>query len=428
MSKAPWWREPTKAQWISFGAAWAGWVLDAFDFTVFLLVMPEIAKEFGVTYAATAASITLTLLFRLLGGAVAGAMADRWGRKLPLMISVVWFAVCDGAVALAPSFEWVLALRILFGFGMGAEWASGASLAMENWPARSRGIASGVLQGSWAIGFLLAALVASVVVPAYGWRALFVVAALPALLVLPIRAWVPESAEWEKAKAAGNDAKSTGPSDASPSTSMRPLLGRIVWASILMGFGFGAYYGLTTTYVPLLESLGLPAAQRFHHVELFNVGMMAGAVACGTIAARRGVVWAVVPFALLSLFVIPAYVGLWPGLLAVGAILGGMFGAGYSGTTPLLLTQLFPAAQRAKCVGIVYHVGAVLAAPISIGIAALGEVEGLGLGRAMALVAGLCQLGLVGALWLRPKTLPASLVDDPSSAEPRPTLTLAEER
>src|SRR5690348_11778391 len=104
MSQKAWWLEPTRAQWISFLAAWLGWILDAFDFTIFLLVMPQIAKEFGVSMTATAGSITLTLLLRLLGGVIAGSMADRWGRKLPLMISVVWFAVCDGAVALAPSF------------------------------------------------------------------------------------------------------------------------------------------------------------------------------------------------------------------------------------------------------------------------------------------------------------------------------------
>src|SRR5688500_3856434 len=140
MRELSWWREPTRGQWCTFLAAWFGWVLDAFDFTIFILVMPDIAREFGVSATATTASITLTLLVRLLGGFAAGAAADRWGRKLPLMLSVVWFAVCDGAVFFAPSFAWLLVLRTLFGFGMGAEWTAGATLAMENWPERSRGI------------------------------------------------------------------------------------------------------------------------------------------------------------------------------------------------------------------------------------------------------------------------------------------------
>jgi len=98
-----WWREPTRAQWYTFAATWLGWVLDAFDFTIFLLVMPSIAREFGVSLTATAGSLTLTLLVRLLGGAAAGYAADRWGRRRPLMISIAWYALCDGAVAFGPA-------------------------------------------------------------------------------------------------------------------------------------------------------------------------------------------------------------------------------------------------------------------------------------------------------------------------------------
>ncbi len=230
---------PTKAQAITFAAAWAGWVMDAFDFTAFLLVMPEIEKTFGVKHTASAGAIALTLLMRLVGGYFAGKAADRWGRKLPLLVSVVWFAVCDGAIALAPSFTAILVLRTLFGLGMGAEWTSGTTLAMENWPKKTRGIASGVLQGSWAVGYLLAAAVSAFVVPRFGWRALFVVTALPALLVLPLRSWVPESEEWKKVAKARPEplrvlfAKHEG------------LLGRAVWGALAMSVGFGAYYALT---------------------------------------------------------------------------------------------------------------------------------------------------------------------------------------
>src|SRR5512138_3391847 len=106
----PWWREPTRAQWTNYGAAWLGWVLDGFDFCIFLFAMPQIAKEFGVAVSNTALSVTLTLLVRLAGGLLAGWVADRYGRRLPLMLSILWFAACDGAVAFAPSFAWVLAL------------------------------------------------------------------------------------------------------------------------------------------------------------------------------------------------------------------------------------------------------------------------------------------------------------------------------
>ncbi len=189
----PWWKEPTRGQWSAFSAAWVGWVLDAFDTTIFLLVMHHIAKEFDVGIAAVSGSMTLTLLVRLLGGYAAGWMADRWGRKLPLMLSLVWLAVFDAAIYFAPSFTAVVVLRTIFGFGMGAEWTAGTAMAMENWPVRSRRMASGLLQAGWPIGFLLAAVVAYFVVPAWGWRALFLFAAVPALLVLPIRWMVPDS-------------------------------------------------------------------------------------------------------------------------------------------------------------------------------------------------------------------------------------------
>lgn len=276
-----WWREPTRPQWVSFTAAWLGWVLDGFDFTIFLLAMRDISREFGVTYVATAGSITLTLLMRLAGGVAAGALADRFGRKLPLMISIVWFAVCDGAVAFAPSFAWVLVFRTLFGFGMGAEWTSGATLAMENWPERSRGIASGILQGSWAIGYILAAIAYASIVPAWGWRALFIVAALPALLVLPIRIWVPESPDWKAAVAAR------------PRITLADLLREkvivlVAWASLLWATSFAVYYGLTGLWPALLMGeLGRAPGDVAGLVIVFNVGMMAGAIACGTAASDR---------------------------------------------------------------------------------------------------------------------------------------------
>lgn len=407
----PWWREPTRGQWFTFAAAWVGWVLDAFDFTIFLLVMPAMAREFHVSVMATAGSITLTLLLRLVGGVAAGAAADRWGRKLPLMISLFWFACCDGAVAFAPSFAWVLALRTLFGFGMGAEWTSGATLAMENWPARSRGIASGVLQGSWAVGYLLAALASAWVLPHWGWRGLFLVAAAPALLVLPIRAWVPESAEWAARKRgpAAHDADAQrGPAahDAgaqlapSPSPSLRAHAGTVVWASAVMACGFGAYYALTGLYPTLLDGLGRGPGEIARYVTVFNIGMMAGAIITGVLAARHGVARAVAVPALASLPVLPLYVGASPALLGAGAFLGGALAVGFSGVTPLFLTGLFPPEVRARAVGVVYHLGALVAAFVPTAVAATAQHTNVPLGRCILVAALACEVGLV-ALFAR---------------------------
>ena len=94
-SEIPWWKEPSKEQWKAWIAAWLGWTLDAFDFTIFLLIMVPIAKEFDVPLTAVAAVFTITLWLRLVGATAAGWMADRMGRKTPLMISISWYSLCN---------------------------------------------------------------------------------------------------------------------------------------------------------------------------------------------------------------------------------------------------------------------------------------------------------------------------------------------
>src|SRR5438552_1731720 len=158
VAQVPWYKEPTKDQWYAWWAAWLGWTLDAFDFTVFLLIIKPIADEFNVPTTEVAIVFTLTLWMRLVGAVAAGWLADRIGRKTPLMISILWYSLCNFAAGLSPSFFLLFLFRALLGIGMGAEWPAGAALAMESWPARSRGFMSGVLQGSWGLGFALSAL------------------------------------------------------------------------------------------------------------------------------------------------------------------------------------------------------------------------------------------------------------------------------
>ena len=384
----PWWREPTRAQWSAFTAAWVGWVLDAFDFTIYLLVMKDISKEFGVSITAVAGSITLTLLVRLAGGAVAGWMADKWGRKLPLMLSLLWFAVFDFAIFFAPSFAWVLVLRTLFGFGMGAEWTAGTALAMESWPARSRKIASGLLQAGWPVGFLLAAAVAYFVVPAFGWRAMFIVAVIPALLVIPIRFMVPD--EMSKAPKRAVKAKGAVSDLAEPGVRRMLILG-----SLVMALGFIVYYGLTAHYTLMLRTEhGLSVSGAMLDVIVFNLGMLFGVIAAGWVANRYGVVTALVAPALLMIPAIPLYVGAVPALLPLGAFLGGALGVGYSGVTPVLTTSLFPEHVRARAIGIVYHAGALIAAFVPTAIATLEAHTELTLSGAIGIVAGVGLLGM----------------------------------
>jgi SHS family lactate transporter-like MFS transporter len=193
---APWWKEPTKDQWFAWVAAWLGWMLDAFDFTIFLFIMVPIAREFGVSATAVAAVLSFTIWIRLLGAIGAGWLADRIGRKTPLMLSILWYSVCNFIAGFSPSFAFLFVIRAALGIGMGAEWPVGASLAMESWPARSRGLMGGLLQGGFALGFALASLAYGLLFDAIGWRGLLWLGILPAILCVFIRYFVKEPAVW----------------------------------------------------------------------------------------------------------------------------------------------------------------------------------------------------------------------------------------
>src|SRR5947199_5781862 len=192
----PWYKEPTKDQWYAYIAAWLGWTLDAFDFTIFLLIMVPIAKEFDVPLTAVTIVFTLTLGMRLVGATGAGWLGDRIGRKTPLMISILWYSICNFIAGFSPTFLFLLIFRTLLGIGMGAEWPAGAALAMETWPIRTRGFMSGVLQGSWSIGFLLSSVIYGLFYDYIGWRGMLWIGVLPALSVVWIRYYVKEPPVW----------------------------------------------------------------------------------------------------------------------------------------------------------------------------------------------------------------------------------------
>ena len=194
----PWWREPTADQWLSYVAAWLGWTLDAFDFTVFLLIMVPIAQEFHVPLTEVTLIFTVTLWMRLIGATASGWLADRVGRKTPLMISILWYSICNFIAGFSPAFWFLFLFRALLGIGMGAEWPAGAALAMESWPAHSRGFMSGALQGSWGLGFLLSSAAYGLLYNAIGWRGLLWLGVLPALVTLYIRKFVKEPEVWRE--------------------------------------------------------------------------------------------------------------------------------------------------------------------------------------------------------------------------------------
>ena len=189
-------------RWHAISAGFLGWTLDAFDFFVVIFLFDALAQQFHVSKAQIVLSVTGTLAMRPLGALIFGMMADRYGRRRPLMANVIFFSAVELLCGFAPNFTVFFILRLLFGIGMGGEWGVGASLAMEHAPVKWRGVLSGILQSGYSNGYLLAAIAARVILPNFGWRAMFWTGGLPALLALYIRTKVPESPAWQQHRVA----------------------------------------------------------------------------------------------------------------------------------------------------------------------------------------------------------------------------------
>ncbi len=182
-------------------AGFLGWTLDAFDYFLVVISIPRIADDFHVKEKDIAFSLLLTLMFRPVGAFIFGLMADRYGRRIPMMVNLVFYSVVEVATGFAPNLTTFFILRALFGIGMGGEWGVGTSLVMEKVPPKWRGVLSGFLQEGYAAGFLLAAVAAYFMLDRFGWRPMFFLGGAPALLALFIRFFIKESDVWKKTKA-----------------------------------------------------------------------------------------------------------------------------------------------------------------------------------------------------------------------------------
>ena len=364
----PWWKEPTKDQWYAYIAAWLGWTLDAFDFTIFLLIMLPISQEFGVPLAAVAAVFTITLWLRLVGATASGWLGDRIGRKTPLMISILWYSICNFIAGFSPTFAFLFFVRALLGIGMGAEWPAGAALAMESWPTRSRGFMSGILQGSWGLGFALSAAAYGLLYDDIGWRGLLWIGILPALVVVWIRFYVKEPEVWAENKRQQTERK-TEVKAPLLMIFKRQYLGNTINAILWMAAAFCVYYSIWALFATYLQK-ELKWTPAMVAVPLFwaNIVVFLGNMIWGIVADRYGRRPAIYVPALLAILVTPLY--LWtenPTLIVGGFILQGIFGGAIYGQNPSYLCERFPTEVRATASGFVYHQGAIwggLVAPV----------------------------------------------------------------
>jgi MFS transporter, SHS family, lactate transporter len=366
-STSPWWKEPTKDQWYAYFAAWLGWTLDAFDFTIFLLIMVAISQDFGVPFTAVTVVFTATLVTRLLGAVASGWLADRLGRKAPLMISILWYSICNLLAGLSPSFTFLIVFRALLGIGMGAEWPAGAALAMESWPARSRGLMSGVLQGSWGLGYALsAAAYGFLYTPleamgkGYGWRGMLILGVLPALACVWIRFYVKEPEVWAENKQIQTN---TRREVKLPLLAIfkRQYLWNTLTGCLWMAANFWVYYSiwaLPATY--LQKELAWTPAMVATPLFWGNLLVFVSSAFWGGLSDRIGRRWALMIPCTIAIFVTPIYLTTRSPLVFIfGFLLQALIVGGKDTLNPAWLSERFPTEIRASAAGFVYHQGAI---------------------------------------------------------------------
>jgi SHS family lactate transporter-like MFS transporter len=409
----PWWREPTKDQWYAFTAAWLGWTLDAFDFTVFLLIMVAIAKEFNEPLAAVTIVFTLTLWMRLFGAVAAGWMADRMGRKAPLMISILWYSACNFIAGFSPSFVFLLVFRTLLGIGMGAEWPAGAALAMETWPPRSRGLMSSVLQGSWALGYLLSALLYATVFQYIGWRGMLWLGVLPALAVVWIRIYVKEPQIWVENQ---KNQKAQHAEMKAPLLAIfrRGMLWNTFTACWWMASGFVVYYsvfGLFATY--LTRELHMSPSAVGWPLVFTNAATFLASFLWGGLSDKIGRRWAMIIPAVIGFFITPVYLLTTDYLTIVVAftLQGACVGAIY-GQNPSYLSERFPTEVRATAAAFCYHQGAIFAGLVAPLLTYVAVNMGYGFAIPMLVLTSGALISFVISVFLGPETKGKVLIAD----------------
>jgi SHS family lactate transporter-like MFS transporter len=337
-------------------AGFFGWTLDAFDFFVVVFLIDTLAHQFGVSKSEIVRTLTATLAMRPVGALLFGLLADRYGRRIPLMANVIYFSIIELLCGFSPNFTFFFVMRALFGIGMGGEWGVGASLAMEAAPVRWRGILSGILQCGYSIGYLLAAIAARFLLPVWGWRPMFWIGALPALLALYIRTKVPESEAWKQHRAA-----STGQVLRIAAREWK----RFLYLVALMTFMMFLSHGTQDLYPDFLQEVHrASAAVRANIAIVYNIGAVVGAIVFGQLSQVAGRRKSMIAALGLSLAVIPLWA--FGGSLAVlvtGSFLMQAGVQGAWGVIPVHLNELSADATRGLMPGLTYQLGILLASP-----------------------------------------------------------------
>jgi SHS family lactate transporter-like MFS transporter len=373
-------------------AGFLGWMLDAFDYFLVVFCLTAIGKEFHKSDIEMSLSITITLAFRPVGAFIFGLLADRYGRRLPLMLDLVFYSVVEVATGFAHSYTQFMVLRALFGIGMGGEWGVGASLAMEKVPARLRGVLSGLLQQGYSAGNLLAALAYFALFNHWGWRPMFFLGGLPALLALFVRSKVKESAVWEQTRQA---------SWAHLGRAIMSNWKLFLYITALMTMMNLASHGTQDMYPTFLQrQWGFDPRMRSLLSGFSMVGAIVGGVTFGYFSDRLGRRRAIVTAMLCAILMIP----LWAfapvvSLLFLGGFLMQFMVQGAWGVIPAHLSELSPDSVRGFLPGFAYQCGVLLSSSVVWIEATFAQRTSYAIAMALTAITvflGACVITLVG--------------------------------
>jgi MFS family permease len=382
-----WLAEASGEQKRTLLAAFLGYMLDSMDVMLYALVLGQVQREMHLSAALSGAMVSATLIAAAAGGVGFGWFADRFGRVRALIWSVLIYSVGTALCGFTQTATQLMLCRVLLGLGMGGEWASGAALVAETWPARHRGKALALVQSAWAVGYAMGATVVALVMPRFGWRAVFFAGILPALICLWVRRGLREPEVWRH--------DPTTPTPPMPPDPPRPRvpIGRLfrgtlgysmlVCASMNAAALF-AWWGLFT-WLPRFLSMpvaeggrGLSIMQTSAWTIVMQTGTFLGYISFGYLADRFSRKYTYIGFLVVAALLVPvfAFVRNPNALLVIGPLVG-FFGTGYFSGFGVISSELFPTALRASAMGFAYNIGRVLSAAAPYLIGRVSEYAGL---------------------------------------------------
>ena len=405
-----WWRAASPQPRRALIAASMGWALDAFDVMLFSLTLSAVIAELGLTKAQAGALGSITLLGGAAGGLFFGWVADRYGRTRSMIYSVLLYSVFTAACGLSNTFWQFAFFRALLGLGMGGEWASGAALVSESWPARSRGRALAFMQSSWAIGFAAAAIVVGLVLPAYGWRVVFFIGILPAFFTLWVRRSVEEPDAWKVMNQARLEAERSG-ADKLPDAprahsvfdifrgAMLKRTAAVTFMNACTLFGWWGMNGWIPAYLSLPSTqggIGLSTTTMSTLVVFMQLGMWLGYVSFGYITDVMSRKKVYVVYLLGASMLLPLYGSLSnPILLLLLGPFVAFFGTGFFSGFGALTAEMYPTQIRASAQGFTYNIGRIASATAPFTVGSLAASRGF---QTAFAVAGAAYL-LAAIMW-----------------------------